>query len=186
MHPMITGIAMPGFGAALRGRMALLPNLASCISLMIDGFHGDQGGTVSLRPDGGPKLDYPFTEIHYECFREGMKAMARAHLANGADSVTTFHSTPLVLTTEADMAQIDRAPLGPNLFAAFTAHQMGGCRMGADPATSVVDPHLRHHWLTNLFVADGSVFPTSLGVNPMESIYGIASWAAQHIRAALS
>ena len=186
VHPMITGIAMPGFGAALRGRMALLPNLASCISLMIDGFHGDQGGTVSLRPDGGPKLDYPFTEIHYECFREGMKAMARAHLANGAESVTTFHSTPLVLTTEADLAQIDRAPLGPNLFAAFTAHQMGGCRMGADPATSVVDPHLRHHWLTNLFVADGSVFPTSLGVNPMQSIYGIASWAAEHIRAALS
>jgi choline dehydrogenase-like flavoprotein len=33
---------------------------------------------------------------------------------------------------------------------------------------------------------DGSVFPTGLGVNPMESIYGVASWAAGHVRAALS
>jgi choline dehydrogenase-like flavoprotein len=37
----------------------------------------------------------------------------------------------------------------------------------------------------NLFVVDGSVFPTSLGVNPMESIYGIASWASEYVRAAL-
>jgi choline dehydrogenase-like flavoprotein len=61
---------------------------------------------------------------------------------------------------------------------------MGGCRMGADPSRSVVNPQLRHHAVENLFVIDGSVFPTSLGVNPMESIYGVASWAADHVRAA--
>jgi choline dehydrogenase-like flavoprotein len=58
--------------------------------------------------------------------------------------------------------------------------------MGADPGRSVVDPQLRHHLLENLWVADGSVFPTGLGVNPMESIYGISSWAAGHVRAALA
>jgi choline dehydrogenase-like flavoprotein len=58
---------------------------------------------------------------------------------------------------------------------------MGGCRLGKDPARSVVSPQLRHHAVENLFVADGSVFPTSLGVNPMESIYGVTSWASQHI-----
>ena len=61
---------------------------------------------------------------------------------------------------------------------------MGGCRMGTDPARSVVDPTLRHHLVENLFVVDGSVFPTSLGVNPMESIYGVASWASDHVRRA--
>jgi choline dehydrogenase-like flavoprotein len=186
VHPMLTGIAMPGFGAPLRSRMALLPNISSCISLMIDGFHGDQGGTVTLRPDGGPKLDYPFDGRHYECFRAGMKAMARLHLANGAEQVVTFHSQPLAITKESELEQIDREPLGPNLFAAFTAHQMGGCRFGNDPSKSVVNPQLRHHFVENLFVVDGSVFPTSLGVNPMQSIYGVASWAADHIRAALS
>ncbi len=93
---------------------------------------------------------------------------------------------PVLITRESDLALLDSAPMGPNLFAAFTAHQMGGCRMGADPALSVVDAQLRHHALQNLFVADGSVFPSGLGVNPMESIYGVASWASERIKAALS
>jgi choline dehydrogenase-like flavoprotein len=58
--------------------------------------------------------------------------------------------------------------------------------MGRDPARSVVNPELRHHFLENVWIADGSVFPTSLGVNPMESIYGIASWAADRIRGTLA
>ena len=187
VHPMLSAIAMPGFGGPLRTRMGLLPNVAATIALMIDGFDpGEDGGTVSLRPDGGPKLDYPFTGRMYECFREGMKAIARIHLANGAREVVSFHATPVHLTSEKDLALLDSAPLAPNRFAVFTAHQMGGCRMGADPARSVVDPQLRHHAIENLFVVDGSVFPTSLGVNPMESIYGVASWASEHVRAALS
>jgi choline dehydrogenase-like flavoprotein len=52
---------------------------------------------------------------------------------------------------------------------------MGGCKMGDDPSTSVVrSTDLRHHTVENLHVVDGSVFPTSLGVNPQESIYGLA------------
>jgi choline dehydrogenase-like flavoprotein len=187
VHPMLASIAMPGFGGPLRTRMGLLPNVAATISLMIDGFDpSEKGGTVSLRPDGGPKLDYPFGDRAYECFRAGMKAMAQLHLANGAREVVSFHATPVHVAKESDLALLDAKPLGPNRFAAFTAHQMGGCRMGADPARSVVDEKLRHHVIENLYVVDGSVFPTSLGVNPMQSIYGLASWASGHLRAALS
>ncbi len=185
VHPMLSSIAMPGFGAALRERMTMLPNVCATISLMIDGFDaGEEGGTVTLRGGVAPKLDYPFTERMYECFRAGMKAIARLHLANGAREIVSFHAEPVTIRSEADLSRLDGAPFGPNRVAVFTAHQMGGCRMGSDPSRSVVDPHLRHHAIENLFVVDGSVFPTSLGVNPMESIYGIASWAATHVRAA--
>jgi choline dehydrogenase-like flavoprotein len=52
---------------------------------------------------------------------------------------------------------------------------MGGCKMGDDPSRAVVrSSDLRHHTLENLHIVDGSVFPTSLGVNPQESIYGLA------------
>ena len=187
VHPMLASISMPGFGGPLRTKMGLLPNVAATIALMIDGFDPtEKGGTVTLRPDGRPKLDYPFAERNYECFRAGMKAIAQLHLANGAREIVSFHATPVHVTRESDLPRLDAAPLGPNLFAAFTAHQMGGCRMGADPSNSVVNPELRHHELENLFVVDGSVFPTSLGVNPMESIYGLASWASETIRKSLS
>ena len=187
LHPMLAGIALPGFGARMRRDLSLLPNTAVSIALMIDGFgEGEEGGTVSLRSDGNPKLDYPFTSRHYECWRSAMKALARIHLANGATRIQSLHFDPVVVRSESDLGKLDEAPFGPNLCAVFTAHQMGGCRMGADPARSVVDPELRHHFLENLWIADGSVFPTSLGVNPMESIYGISSWAAEGIRSALA
>jgi hypothetical protein len=93
VHPMLSAIAMPGFGAPLRKRMEKLANVSATIALMIDGFgEGEEGGTVSLRPDGGPRLDYPFGARQYECFRAGMKAIARLHLANGADEVHSFHT----------------------------------------------------------------------------------------------
>jgi choline dehydrogenase-like flavoprotein len=65
-------------------------------------------------------------------------------------------------------------------------HQMGSCRMGADPASSVVDANNESHEVKNLFVADGSTFPTASGVNPMLSIYGIATRAAKKIAERLS
>ena len=187
VHPMLASLAMPGFGAPLRTRMANFANVCATLGLMIDGFDAaEEGGTVSLRSDGGPKLDYPFTERHSECFRAAMKAIAQLHLANGAREVQSFHVVPVRMTKESDLAALATAPLGPNRFAVFTAHQMGGCRLGADPARSVVNPQLRHHAVDNLFVIDGSVFPTALGVNPMETIYGLASWASGHVQAALS
>jgi choline dehydrogenase-like flavoprotein len=61
---------------------------------------------------------------------------------------------------------------------------MGGCAMGDDPARAVVrSEDLRHHKVKNLYVMDGSVFPTSLGVNPQESIYGLASLMATRLAA---
>jgi choline dehydrogenase-like flavoprotein len=62
---------------------------------------------------------------------------------------------------------------------------MGGCAMGPDAATSVVDLDLRHHTLKNLFVVDGSVFPTALGVNPSETIYGVAHMARDVVASAV-
>jgi len=62
---------------------------------------------------------------------------------------------------------------------------MGGCPMGDDPKTSVVrSEDLRHHTVKNLHVVDGSVFPTSLGVNPQQSIYGLARLMATRLAAA--
>jgi choline dehydrogenase-like flavoprotein len=73
-------------------------------------------------------------------------------------------------------------PFKPGALPVFTAHLMGGCRMGSDPRTSVVrSEDLRMHEYDNVWVIDGSVFPTSLGVNPQESIYGLARLMATRL-----
>jgi choline dehydrogenase-like flavoprotein len=53
-------------------------------------------------------------------------------------------------------------------------HIMGGMMMGADPATSVTDSYGRVHGLDNVWVADGSVFVTSGGHNPTNTILAVA------------
>lgn len=60
-------------------------------------------------------------------------------------------------------------------------HVLGTCRMGVDPAASVVDPWCRSHDVPNLFVCDGSVFPTAGAVNPSLTIEALALRTAAHI-----
>lgn len=184
VHPMLAGIALSGFGPAHRELMKALPRTGVLIGLLIDGFlSSEAGGTVSLRHDGRVSFDYPLSNSHHEAMREAMKAMARIQFAAGAREVVTFHDPPLRLRSAEDVARIDEAPLGPNRCAVFTAHAMGGAAMGEDPRSSVVDSGLKHHHLDNLYVIDGSVFPTSLGVNPQLSILGISSLAATRLAA---
>ena len=57
----------------------------------------------------------------------------------------------------------------------FTAHQMGGCGMGAKPQESVVNGFGEHHQVSNLSVHDASIFPTSIGANPQLSVYALAA-----------
>ena len=57
----------------------------------------------------------------------------------------------------------------------FSAHVMGGCPMGENAVKSVVNSKGRHHEVENLSIFDGSVFPTSIAANPMESIFAVTA-----------
>ena len=61
------------------------------------------------------------------------------------------------------------------------SHQCGTARMGADPATSVVDGFCRSHDHPNLFITDASVLPTSAAVNPALTVAALAIRTAKHI-----
>jgi len=53
-------------------------------------------------------------------------------------------------------------------------HIMSSCRMGADAARGPTDAYGRLHDVPNVVVADASVIPSSIGVNPMETIVALA------------
>jgi choline dehydrogenase-like flavoprotein len=186
VQPMLSAVSAPLTGNALVETMRSLGHVSSLLAIHVDGLlPGDDGGTVSLRRDGRVRVDYPIGPRLQRAFRAAHEVLARAHLAAGAREVATLHREPLRLTSEADLPRLDDRPYGALEHAVFTAHQMGGCAMGPDPATSVVDPDLRHHDVPNLFVVDGSVLPTALGVNPSETIYGLAHRAREVVAAAV-
>ena len=104
--------------------------------------------------------------------------MADIHFAAGASRVSTLHTTPVVLEP-GQQERLSGLAYGAMKHSIFSAHLMGGCSFG-----TVVDPQHRFLDLENLFVVDGSVFPTSLGVNPSETIYALASRASAFVAAA--
>jgi choline dehydrogenase-like flavoprotein len=65
---------------------------------------------------------------------------------------------------------------------AGVAHQAGTCRMGADPATSVVNAEGRAHELDNLYVVDTSVFPSIGAVNPALTAMANSLRVGDHLR----
>ncbi len=62
-------------------------------------------------------------------------------------------------------------------------HPQGTCRMGADPVATVVGPKGETHDVKNLYVVDASLLPTSIGYNPSETVYALASYISNEINA---
>jgi hypothetical protein len=188
IHPLLAAANFGGFGAEHRRVMERLDRIQACLALTVDGLlPEEEGGTVRLRsPDEARvSFDYPLKPLHWEAFRFACREMAKIQLAAGAVRVFSLHAKPVVLESTRDLDQLDRAPWEKLKVRVVTAHQMGGCAMGKDPRTSVVDSALRFHGMDNLFVVDGSVLPTGLGVNPQETLFGLARWGARHVAAAL-
>lgn len=60
-------------------------------------------------------------------------------------------------------------------------HQCGTCRFGEDPKTSVLDLNCRTHDIDNLYVVDGSFFPSSAALNPTLTIIANAIRVGEHL-----
>lgn len=186
------------FGLSLHRYMKKLPYLSTSIAIISDGFEGagpmandvdgldpEEGGSVSIGKSGAPVLNYNWSPQLTEALRFSAMQAARVQFAAGAKQVYLVHAKPVELKSTDDIHRLEHLPFGPRQVGAFSAHVMGGCTMGTDPKTSVVDSaSFRHHDHDNLFVADGSVLPTSATVNPQITIYGLASWASQWVLAA--
>jgi choline dehydrogenase-like flavoprotein len=189
-HPGLIGLAAPWYSArAYREQMEQAPYLATIIVLTRD--KGE--GTVTVDRDGEPVIDYVVSVYDRKHLLHGLRQAARIHFAAGATAVTSLHNRRTHLDRQADGSvnelqlrefdrQLERHGLGVNRVMMFTAHQMGTCRMGADPNTSVTGEHAEVHGVNGLFVCDGSLFPAASGVNPMLSIMGLAHRAAQYIK----
>lgn len=176
VHPAFALTNGGGFGADLAERAREMPRSQLIIALLRDGFHKQSpGGQVKLRDDGSPVLDYPLNDYLLEGVQRAYLSMAEIQFAAGARSVRPVHEHAAAYKT-LDEARAGIAGLRMQAFLATvgSAHVMGGCTMAADADRGVVGPDGLHWQLSNLSVHDGSLFPTSLGANPQQTVYGLA------------
>jgi len=168
--------------------MARLPHMSPIGILLRDRY----GGRVTVNRAGAPVVHYRVSTYDQGHIRRGVEGAARVLQAAGAKEITSSQSEPVALGPEGAssiedwLRRVDRVGYGPNQTAYFSWHQMGTCRMGSSRATSVVGETGEAHTVKDLYVADGSLFPSASGVNPMITIAALAHRVARGIEAGLS
>jgi choline dehydrogenase-like flavoprotein len=117
-----------------------------------------------------------------------LDALVRLHVAAGAHQVQALAGGMPTWRVGDDVdrfvERLRRVPLRAGGFRLFSAHQMGTCRMGRDPETSVAGPYGELHDTPGVWIGDGSAFPTSSGTNPMITIMALAHRTGEAIVAA--
>jgi choline dehydrogenase-like flavoprotein len=117
-----------------------------------------------------------------ERFRRGFELLARIFFAAGAHEVVVpLDGVPTL--RDGDLEPLRGARVLPRHVSAMAFHPLGTARAGADPATSVVDADLQVRGAPGVYVADGSVVPSSLGVNPQITIMALAARLARRLSA---
>jgi len=139
------------FGMELRQRMALYNHMAGLKIVGESDARADNRIELSDEVDalGIPlaRATYAWSDNDKRLYSHSLRFMRQMLEAAGASDMTETSST---------------------------AHLMGGCRMGTNPSDSVTDADGRTWDIPNLWICDGSLFPTSGGVNPSLTIYALA------------
>jgi choline dehydrogenase-like flavoprotein len=139
---------------------------------------------VTIDAQGEPVVDYNLNDDIRRSLAAGMRASAQILFAAGATRVHAPAGPKAILLPE-DQAHLDQwitaESLLPGRASITSAHLMGGCRMGDDPAVSVTDAWGQVHGLPWLFVADSSLFPDCARINPYVTVMALADRVAEKV-----
>ncbi|HSD23141.1 MAG TPA: GMC family oxidoreductase [Solirubrobacterales bacterium] len=181
--PGLIGSATPWISAAdHKQRMEDFRFTANFISLTRD----RGAGQVGVDANGESLPMYAVTdELDLENLKKGIEVQVRLHEAAGAHQIGPLAEGAPTWRRgddlEAFIAAVKRIPFRAGGYKLFSAHQMGSCRMGEDPQTSVAGPWGELHDTKGVWIGDASAFPTSSGTNPMVSIMALAHRTAEAI-----
>lgn len=179
--PELVASRLAGGGVELMKRLARYRHIA----MWCHAVRAESVGTVRAAPFGGakPVVRYTLDRADMERFRQGMLLLAKQHFAAGARAIIPgIQGMPYELGPD-QVSLLESAPLDPRRYIAILSHLFGGCPMGSDASASVTDPRGRVHGYQGLAVADASVIPTNLGVNPQHTIMGLAATFAEDLLA---
>jgi choline dehydrogenase-like flavoprotein len=166
-----------GGGRVLMDRLAGYRHVA----MWCHAVRAESHGTVRNGLFGKPVVRYSLDRADMLRFREGMRLLAEMHFAAGARAIIPgISGMPFELTRD-ELPLMAEAPLDPKKYVAILSHLFGGCPMGSDPNTAVCDGDGRVHGYQGLVVADASVIPSNLGVNPQHTIVALGRIFAERL-----
>jgi choline dehydrogenase-like flavoprotein len=177
--PALTATLLPGFGREHHAWMRQFSRLGGLLALLHDRSEGSVRSGSSLAQ---PEIRYALDESDAAQLTRGARHCAQVLFAAGARRVLVpYAPEPLVLESPAELAAVSARPVRQGAIPLSSTHPQSTCRMGRDPGTSVVGPFGEVHDCAGLFIADMSVFPTSLGAPPQITTAALADRTAHHI-----
>lgn len=155
--------------------------------LAVIGVHLSERSEGRVRLRGGSlRMSYSLSADDAAAIRYGIARAADIHFAAGAREVyPQMAGVPVVKSGEQE-ALVENGRAGPAELWLEGFHPMGTARMGPDAASCVVSPAGESHDIPGLFIADTSIFPTSLRVNPMVTAMACARRIATGIADSIS
>ena len=172
---------LPGVGGVFTERVAHFDHVAS-IGVHL---HDRSEGRVGLTSNGGLRLTYRLRREEAERIQFGIARAAEIHFAAGATEVYP-NVGPVTVITRGKLEEFESLTLKPTDLRLEAFHPMSSARMGGDPDTTVCDPTGAVRGTEGLFIADASLLPTSVGVNPMMTIIACATHVAGDVATSLS
>jgi choline dehydrogenase-like flavoprotein len=145
--------------------------------VLVEDSHAGKVG----RSFGAPMAKYSINRYDHERFLRGVRRLATLHFEMGADEVILPFSNFHVARSVDDLDNIEASQRSRTTMELFTVHMMGTCRMGSRPESSVVNLSGELWDLPGCYVADASLFPTAVGVNPQVAIMALATRVAERL-----
>jgi choline dehydrogenase-like flavoprotein len=132
-------------------------------------------GRVTRGLFGGASIAFDLTNEDAHTLKLGVRRLCELMFAGGARDVSPgVHGMPERIRSPDALRALDVLLNDPRLFHGIASHLFGTAVMGPDPASSVVGPRGELHGAAGVCVADASIFPTNLGVNPQHTICALA------------
>jgi choline dehydrogenase-like flavoprotein len=177
LPPSLVALGLPSHGRDLGQVMAEYNHMITAGCLIED----TGCGRVRNVPGLGPQVFYQLTDHDAERVVRGITLTAELMFAAGASRILLpFDGAPEV-RDPAGLQSLLARRVPKKSIELFTVHLMGTARMNEDPRRGVVDSFGAFHGVPGLFVADASLFPTPIGVNPMETIMALVTRNAQRL-----
>ena len=181
--PFVTAKSLAGFGEAHSSFMGVFPRLQMVLVLTCDEIHPQNRVTIDRQ--GRPVVHYRFTPEVVRALTVGAITSAKICFAAGARRVHVPMAQPPTVEAQ-DAARREQiaqeCQFTTGKVAVSAAHLQGGCAMGRTAVDSVTDAFGRVHGIPWLFVADASLFPQSVEINPYLTIMALADRVAEKIR----